>query len=121
MAHYALARVSNLARATPMASVTWLFVLALGAALTLLAIEVAGDNVLNADLDVARWVQGIGFFGWDEVLDSVEFVTGFPGGVLIWLGLAVGFLALGRPIEFIVMSIAPVIWLAQDDRQGDRR
>ena len=78
MTNDALAPVSNLARATPTAGVVWLVVLALGAALTLLAIEVAGDNVLDADLDVARWAQGIDFFAWHEVLDSVEFATGSP-------------------------------------------
>ena len=111
MTNDALAPVSNLARATPTAGVVWLVVLALGAALTLLAIEVAGDNVLDADLDVARWAQGIDFFAWHEVLDSVEFATGSPGGVFIWLALVVGFWAFGRPVDAIVMSIAPAIWL----------
>ncbi|MEE9277975.1 MAG: phosphatase PAP2 family protein [Dehalococcoidia bacterium] len=85
--------------------------LMLAAGLAALAVAVSGDRVPGADLSVARWVQGIDFLGWDQMLDGAEILTGFPVGVIIWLALVAGFWALGRPVEAIVMGIAPAIWL----------
>ena len=112
MANHVLAHASSsLAQARPEVIAVWVLVFGLATGLALVAIAVAGDKMPDVDLDVARWVQGIDFFGWHESLDAVERLTGFPGGVIIWLGVALGFLAFGRRIEFGVMSVAPAIWL----------
>ena len=85
--------------------------LALSAAFLAAALSVRGDRVLQADIDVGQWIQGIDVFGWHTALDISEVLTGAPLGVIIWAVLAAGFWAAGRPVEALIMGAAPLIWL----------
>ena len=86
-------------------------VLGCATGLVLLGIAVAGDKILQADLDVALWVQRIDLPAWDQLLDLGELITGFPVGFLIWAGLVAGFAALRRHPEALLMLVTQGIWL----------
>ena len=112
MSNKALARASNtVAQARPATVAVWLLVLVLATSLALLAFAVSGDTIPDADLAVARWVQAIDFFAWGSALAAAEFLTGLPGGFIAWLSLVVGFWALGRRLEAVMMGVAQGIWL----------
>ena len=96
----------------PRAPAGWLLVAAgLAAGLTALAVAVAGASVPSADLSVAQAIQSVDFFGWDAALDLGEIVTGAPVGVLVWFALVAGLWLWGRPVEAIVVGLAPGIWV----------
>lgn len=87
----------------------WLAAATAAIALLLLALAVSADNVSDADLWVARRIQDIDFVGWRPFLDVGEWLTGAPGGLLVWLILAAGFWVSGQPTAAATIVAAPGI------------
>ena len=50
------------------------------------------------------------FAGWDAALDVGAWLTGAPGGVIVWAALVAGLWLWGRPLESIVLALSAAIW-----------
>ena len=76
-----------------------------------LTLAVSGESVPQADLTIARWLQGIGLPGWSQALSVGEWLTGAPGGVIVWFAVVGAFWLSGRPVEAIVTGLTAAIWI----------
>ena len=76
-----------------------------------LAALLADGSIPQVDRDIAHWIRGIDFWGWDSMLSVGESLTGSPWGVIVWFLAVAIFWASGRPVEAIVLTLVAAIWL----------
>ncbi|PZC41609.1 MAG: Membrane-associated phospholipid phosphatase [Chloroflexi bacterium] len=98
---------------SPRPSMIWVSGVIGATALILLAALAIAVGPLPAatDLSIARAIQDVNLPGWDSALALGEWLTGAPGGVIIWLLLVAGLWLWSRPVESIAVALSAGIWL----------
>ena len=78
----------------------------------MLATVASGQAYTELDLQITGWVRGLNVAGIDFVVGLVNFLTGAPMAIALWIG-AMTFLVLkGRPVEAIAVFLISSLWIA---------